>query len=77
MRSSEERKRTFILGLEKLTRENGIIIGGCGCCGSPYLSNAEEGKLTEEAGYKSDEIMWVSPSDDYDWKEYSHQIVKI
>ena len=33
-----EKKREFIRELTKLTRRTGVIIGGCGCCGSPYLT---------------------------------------
>lgn len=32
----------FMLGLEELTRRTGIAVGGCGCCGSPYLVDAEQ-----------------------------------
>lgn len=27
----------FLNDLNELTRQHGIVIGGCGCCGSPYL----------------------------------------
>ena len=37
------REHDFIIGLEKLSRKTGIIIGGCGCCGSPTcMSFAED-----------------------------------
>ena len=33
---------TFLEGLTKLSRETGIIVGGCGCCNSPFL----QGEMT-------------------------------
>lgn len=35
----------FLIGLAELTEKHGIVICGCGCCGSPYL---EERKMTVE-----------------------------
>ena len=28
----------FLHKLHKLTKETGLVIGGCGCCGSPWIS---------------------------------------
>ena len=33
-----EKIEDFLKDLTKLTRRTGVIIGGCGCCGSPYLT---------------------------------------
>ena len=70
-----KKEREFLIGLEKLTRVTGIMIGGCGCCGSPFL---EEAKITDErSGYIWEgQVIWVDPSDEYDWKKYSKYIVK-
>ena len=35
--TKSEKFEAFRVGLEKLTRETGVVIGGCGCCGSPSL----------------------------------------
>jgi len=32
----------FLRGLDKLSKECGIKIGGCGCCASPYLRDITE-----------------------------------
>lgn len=45
----EEKKKQFILGLAELTRKYGIAIGGCGCCGSPFLCDPED--VGEQCGY--------------------------
>ena len=37
----------FIAALEALTRQHGVAIGGCGCCGSPWLQGcADLGDVT-------------------------------
>lgn len=33
-----ENEKRFLEGLEVLTKETGVVVGGCGCCGSPYLT---------------------------------------
>ena len=33
----------FLEELSVLTKKYGIEIGGCGCCGSPYLVDRHEG----------------------------------
>lgn len=59
----EERKAQFLLELTELTKKHGIAIGGCGCCGSPWISNAVyvEGR---HFGYCCDEN-----DDDLTWTE--------
>ena len=39
-----EAEKRFLIGLTKLTKETGIKIKGCGCCGSPFLAKCEGGK---------------------------------
>lgn len=31
--------KEFLKELSKLSRKHGVYIGGCGCCGSPFLYN--------------------------------------
>lgn len=74
----DENKIKFLQGLEKLTRETGIIIGGCGCCGSPFLSAVGIKDIVSECGYAAEEngdkVCWVSPNDEYDWENLRHLI---
>lgn len=46
----------FLEKLSELSLSYGITIGGCGCCGSPYLTdiNGE----TEINGLQHDELTW-------------------
>jgi hypothetical protein len=35
----------FLKELTQLSRKHKIAIGGCGCCGSPFLSKIEEKEI--------------------------------
>jgi hypothetical protein len=75
--SKERLKVEFLLELRELTRKYGISIGGCGCCGSPWLD--EDADISDKrAGYSqaSGCLAWVAPSDDYDWRNYSFGIIR-
>lgn len=63
----KDNEHEFLVGLTELTKKTGIAIGGCGCCGSPYLSEVEIGP---NDGYKIDSdddfiqnIAWMSEAD--------------
>ena len=54
-------EKEFLRGLTKLTKKTGIAINGCGCCGSPSLTNVKSIKgeyIFEEDGYDVDNIKW-------------------
>ena len=36
------RLEEFLKELSKLTQKHGFSIGGCGCCGSPWIEDFEE-----------------------------------
>ena len=77
MMCAPEAVAAFLVGLEKLTRETGVAIWGCGCCGSPSLATADVSD--ERSGYGYDGcscVMWIAPSDKYDWETYSEKIVR-
>lgn len=77
MSDETERYNLFLVELAALTRKHGVAVGGCGCCGSPYL--LADAKVSDpRAGYvhrKGEEVHWVEPSDLYDWKENASRIV--
>lgn len=35
----------FLIELTELGRKHGIVIGGCGCCGSPFIYQLREDQL--------------------------------
>lgn len=84
-RAFTEKELRFIELLEAATRETGLAIGGCGCCGSPFLDKLEEADLGEESGYAIPyrwnssgdpaELTWVSSADS-DFERDRHKIVK-
>ena len=45
---------TFLEGLTKLSRETGIVVGGCGCCDSPFLAEEDAAGL-ERGVYRRNE----------------------
>lgn len=54
---SDEEAEAFLHDLEHLTRRHGIMIRGCGCCGSPYLLRKKD--LPHEGHYdvvRADEL---------------------
>jgi hypothetical protein len=72
-----DKEKAFLVGLEKLTRETGIVISGCGCCGSPALDECSD--LPTDAGYGfgyAGQVAWISPNDEYDWEKYRANVVK-
>lgn len=74
-----DKEKAFLIGLEKLTRETGITIGGCGGGGSPFLSELKESESEEIAGYGigyAGEVTWLSPSDEYGWENFRASIIK-
>ena len=62
--TKEERIKKFVQGLFELAKETGIAVGGCGCCGSPYLIDLDEDFSELEPGsYWNDEKRAVETLD--------------
>lgn len=86
MTDTEKAFYAFISGLEKLTRETGIAITGCGCCGSPYLS--EINNLGGNDGYacelvrvegevvEVEKMEWITEHDNARWVDESKHIIR-
>lgn len=53
--TKEERLHYFLEELTGLSERYGIVIGGCGCCGSPYLTDCS----TEEDKVYADKLLCV------------------
>lgn len=37
----QENTKEFLKELAELSMKHGIVIGGCGCCGSPHLNEVK------------------------------------
>ena len=57
-------KAAFLFELTQLSLKYQLVVGGCGCCGSPFLE-----KLTDPGKYTThgDDLRWAEePSTDHD-----------
>ena len=67
MTNLPENQRLFLLGLRELSLKHGVVISGCGCCGSPALVDKTD--LSSDGGYGSlgtpghhnEFIQWMQP----------------
>lgn len=63
-----DQEQAFLNELTALTKKHKISIGGCGCCGSPYLTAhpeiKPEGRYIINGSY-ADQIVFVEPGDYY------------
>lgn len=65
------KREKFLAALTALSREHGVAIWGCGCCGSPDLVDsvlAEDGNgnvpVTSKGGYTTENV-----NDCLEWRE--------
>lgn len=73
MIKSKEQVVAFLTELAELSRRHGIEIGGCGCCGSPFLREIDEAErgggyeaegkddLSHPERFSCDNLAWVGP----------------
>jgi hypothetical protein len=56
-----EKETEFLKRLTELTRELGVYVGGCGCCGSPWIYEIMSGE-SKKGEYSTDGengyLMW-------------------
>lgn len=53
------KRKKFLKELTALTRAYGIGIGGCGCCGSPWLTAKQSRTGTYECNDKDERLAYV------------------
>ena len=74
-----DNEKQFVLELRALSEKYKIKIGGCGCCGSPYLLPMNPEEAAPDAGYAVDEsgdnLKWVARANSSAWEYYSKLIV--
>lgn len=55
---ASDKEQAFINDLIELSKKHKMIIGGCGCCGSPFLLEFDE-EITAEGTYIYDnQLEW-------------------
>ncbi len=75
-----ENEKQFILALRELSLKHRVVVGGCGCCGSPWVVEQKEEHFSPEAGYAIEiphdgDISWLSPAMSQ-WKDHHDKILK-
>ena len=65
MKANQQRiakEKKFLKAMTDLTLKHGIKVGGCGCCGSPYLTHVDKAELNEQFRYTcsdgGDDVYW-------------------
>lgn len=59
-----ERLQPFLEELTALTTKHRISIGGCGCCGSPFLLDLEDDQTRKDYGVSPDSKYEVETGSD-------------
>lgn len=55
LETAPERIEAFLHDLRKISLKHGVVIGGCGCCGSPWASTLNKASVKKMKGrYKTD-----------------------
>jgi len=53
----------FLEDLRKITLKHGVSIGGCGCCGSPYLEPTDDKDGFYEIAEDGEWLTWETKHD--------------
>ena len=64
--SVDERIEAFVCGLSELTKRYGLAVGGCGCCGSPFLENLMD---SDDNLYVVENLKYSSETGKYEWEK--------
>lgn len=74
MKSDQKKIESFLSDLAGLAASHGIIVVGCGCCGSPFLMKKEkDGHYSIRHVQRPSEETW----EDLRWKNSSSDLPEI
>lgn len=59
MAESIDAQATFLADLAELRKRHGYAIGGCGCCGSPWVEKVDEDKRDGSYGVSGGTLVWA------------------
>lgn len=59
--TKEEKLEAFLKDLTALSEAYDLWIGGCGCCGSPYIMNGDGKTIAEDLAVASDDTYYILP----------------
>jgi hypothetical protein len=60
----DDKINNFLEELTQLSLKHNIIIGGCGCCNSPYLKDTINGEFIE-GKHHTDRLVWIKRKNKY------------
>ena len=49
----KEKLNEFLEELSKLSSKYGLVIGGCGCCGSPWVEDVNSGVILNDLEFEN------------------------
>lgn len=58
-----DKKEAFLNELNELSKKYGLFIGGCGCCGSPFVVDEKGEEAFEELGWNYEKQEYGTWSD--------------
>jgi len=58
-----DKKELFLKELTELSKKHKMYIGGCGCCGSPYVIDENEKDVVEDLRYDYEEEKYKGEED--------------
>lgn len=68
-KEKHERYEAFLADLGAISSKHGVVISGCGCCGSPFLNHGNADGTPIRSGHYGhdsyDDITWVEDVPDY------------
>lgn len=59
--TKEEKLEAFLKDLTALSEAYDLWIGGCGCCGSPYIMTGDGKVIAEYLAVDSDDTYYIQP----------------